>query len=103
MQSVSTDGLGDSAPSLGNHVKGPDALRFQSEQAQTQKGGKGGKSTKKDRNLQRKAQRRNRNLQRKAQRRNRNLQRKVLKKMEVQNPNLHQKNRRNRNCRPRKD
>ena len=47
MKSISIDGLGDSALSLENHVKGPDALRFQSEQAQTQKGGKGGKSTKK--------------------------------------------------------
>ena len=47
MKSVGQDDLRDSAPSLGNHVKGPDALRFQSEQGQTQKGGKGGKSTKK--------------------------------------------------------
>ena len=83
MKSVSTDDLGDSAPSLENHVKGPDALRFQSEQGQTQKGGKGGKSTKKKKsskksarsqsNLQRKAQRRNRNKGKEVQNRNRNL------------------------------
>ena len=47
MKSVGTDGLGDSAPSLENHIKGPGALRFQSEQEQTQKGGKGGKTAQK--------------------------------------------------------
>ena len=56
MKSVSTDGLGDSAPSLENHIKGPGALRFQSEQAQTQKGARR-KVPKRNRNLQRKAQR----------------------------------------------